>query len=628
MPRRKQEPTLVEELNERLRFETLLSDLIASFVNLPPTQLDAAIEEVLRQLGEALDADRLTLAQPSADSERVFITHLYQARKDPAYPHPDDASLPEGVALAEGLAESLPPYKRVEMNKVVPWLISKCRQGEKVMFSGREDLPEEAVGDRAFFSKFGTQSLVAVPLVAGNRWLGVLSVASFREVRVWPEALVKRFQLVARVLASALEQFRLRVEVEERLRFEILLADLSSRFVNLPPGEVDREIEGALRGVCEVLKIDNAVLWQWSPQPQGDLVLTHAYYAPDSPPPETTPRHEDFPWIAQRLLSGREVTLPSVEDLPAEAAVDLESARRFGVRSSLCLPLSLGGEPPIGILAFNTLRAVRDWPEELVQRFQLVAQVFTNALARRRAESRAEQLRQELGHAGRVTLLGELTATLAHEVNRPLAAILSNAQAARHWLASGAPDVAELGEVLDDIIADDKRAGQVIHRIRAMLQKQRPERERVDVNQLCREVASLLESELRSAEVQLRLELSPELLEVDASVVEMRQVILNLVMNALQAMRGAGSPMRLITLTTLGEAREVAILVRDTGPGLEESIRERLWEPFFTTKPGGLGIGLSICRRIVESHGGRLEAENRAGGGATFRFVLPLAGAP
>ena len=173
---------------------------------------------------------------------------------------------------------------------------------------------------------------------------------------------------------------------EGRLEFETLLADLSSRFINLPPGEVDREIEDALRRVCEFLGLDLAVLWQWSAGAPGVITPTHVYPAQNGSQPPEPGVQEHYPWSRQQMLAGRTIALSSLEELPAEAAVDLEYARLIGVKSNLTLPLAVGGEPAVGALGFNTLRAERDWPDGLVKRLQLVAQVFTNALARNRRE--------------------------------------------------------------------------------------------------------------------------------------------------------------------------------------------------------------------------------------------------
>ena len=170
------------------------------------------------------------------------------------------------------------------------------------------------------------------------------------------------------------------------LAFETLLADLSTRFVNLPPEDVDREIEGALRRVCELLGIELAVLWQWSTAVPSAIHPTHTYFAEDGSHFAEPLRQEQFPWYIAQLLAGHVVAVPSLEDFPPEAAVDRESCRLLGIKSNLTLPLAVGGEPPLGALGLNTLTAARDWPGALVARLQLAAQVITNALARKRRE--------------------------------------------------------------------------------------------------------------------------------------------------------------------------------------------------------------------------------------------------
>jgi PAS domain S-box-containing protein len=174
--------------------------------------------------------------------------------------------------------------------------------------------------------------------------------------------------------------------LEQRLEFETLVSDLSSRFINLRPGEVDREIEDALRRICEALDIDLAILWQWSQVAPDVIAPTHAYQAHEGLRPSEPMRQDLYPWTRLQLLAGRLVAVPSPEALPVEAAVDRETCRSFGIKSAIALPLSVGGEAPIGALGLNCLRAERAWPDAQVKRLQLVAQVFTNALARERHE--------------------------------------------------------------------------------------------------------------------------------------------------------------------------------------------------------------------------------------------------
>lgn len=174
--------------------------------------------------------------------------------------------------------------------------------------------------------------------------------------------------------------------VGDRLEFETLLAELSFRFINLPSGDVDREIEDALRRVCEFVGIDLAVLWQWSGAAPGFVIPTHTYCIEERLRPSEPMREADYPWAVQQVLAGRTFAIPSLDDYPPEAAVDRQTARRHGVKSGVCLPLMVGGGPPVGALGLNVMREERDWPDALVKRLELVAQVFSNALARTRAD--------------------------------------------------------------------------------------------------------------------------------------------------------------------------------------------------------------------------------------------------
>ncbi len=185
-------------------------------------------------------------------------------------------------------------------------------------------------------------------------------------------------------------------ELEERLRFETLIADLSSKFVNLPAGEVDREIMDALRRICEFLDLDLLALWQWSDATPGSFMLTHLYSAQQGPLSARQISQEDFPWVGQQLAAGRMVVVDSLECLPTEAARDRETSSQLGIKSNLSLPLSVGGEPPIGAFCLNTMRAERDWPDALVKRLQLVAQIITNALARKHADQSLRESEQRL----------------------------------------------------------------------------------------------------------------------------------------------------------------------------------------------------------------------------------------
>lgn len=242
--------------------------------------------------------------------------------------------------------------------------------------------------------------------------------------------------------------------------------------------------------------------------------------------------------------------------------------------------------------------------------------------ARQRAEARSAELRRALTQATRVTLLGELAATLAHEINQPLAAILSNAQATKRWLATDRPDLAEIRAIVDDIIADDKRAGEIIQRMRTLLRQSDQRHAEFDLVQAIRDVATLLQGDLAAANVALRLDLANALV-VHGDKVAMQQVLLNLMLNGIQSIQEAGVSVRQLEVQARSVDGTARVIVHDTGSGVSEELRETLFDASFAGRLGGLGADLAVCRRIAEAHGGRLDLGASLGGGATFVLNLP-----
>lgn len=249
-----------------------------------------------------------------------------------------------------------------------------------------------------------------------------------------------------------------------------------------------------------------------------------------------------------------------------------------------------------------------------------------NITSRRRAETQTQILSQELAHANRVAALGELTASFAHELNQPLTAILTNAQAAKR-LVEKTRTPKGIEPILSDIISDDLRAGRIIQSLRAMLKKGPARFRPVKVNKLIEDVMTLVREDAALRKVEISLLLDPAAPTLWGDRIQLQQVILNLVMNAFEAMDAADITIRRLTIKTqIADKRYVAVLVRDSGPGVSPERLGRLFEPFFTTKSDGLGMGLVICRSIVQAHRGEIYATNNAGGGTTFRVVLPVYG--
>ena len=237
---------------------------------------------------------------------------------------------------------------------------------------------------------------------------------------------------------------------------------------------------------------------------------------------------------------------------------------------------------------------------------------------------RAEEERQALAHANRITTMGQLTASIAHEVNQPIAAVVTYAQAALRWLDVQPPDPQEVRLALGRIVEDGRRAGDVIGRIRALIVKAPPRQGRPDINNTILEVIALTRTEIHRNGVSLRTRLAPDLPLIQGDRVQLQQVMLNLILNAIEALSGiSGGSRELLISSEDGGLSGVRVAVQDSGPGLIPESFEHLFDAFYTTKPGGMGMGLSICRSIIEAHGGRIWATANIPRGAAFQFALP-----
>jgi PAS domain S-box-containing protein len=244
---------------------------------------------------------------------------------------------------------------------------------------------------------------------------------------------------------------------------------------------------------------------------------------------------------------------------------------------------------------------------------------------RKQLEIEAQQHREELAHLVRVATMGELSAALAHELNQPLTAILSNAQAAQRFLTGDRPDLDEVKDILADIVAEDKRAGQIIQRLGLLMKKEKVQFETHSINDIIREATNLVYYDMVILNVSISMDLNEGLPPVRVDRIQLQQVILNFILNASEAMKDRHPESRQMEIMTrTGESDTIVVSVKDSGKGLEKEDFEKILEPFYTTKSEGLGMGLPINKRIIEAHDGRLWVENDPDGGLTFSFTLPI----
>jgi|SRR5579859_1947792 len=267
------------------------------------------------------------------------------------------------------------------------------------------------------------------------------------------------------------------------------------------------------------------------------------------------------------------------------------------------------------VLRVTVLPGCEGWSHMLVMAFDVTE--------RNEARARLEQTSAELAHAARISMLGELAASIAHEVNQPLTAIINYGKSARRWLARPEPDLAELSECLEKIISNGTRAGDVVGRVRSLARKATPQTEPLDFDDLINDAIALIQHEARALDVVIRRS-GKAYSTIVGDRIQIQQVLVNLLMNGIQAMRDIGAHRRELCVSIdASRSDHVRVEVRDCGTGFPDGGAMRIFEPFFTTKQEGMGMGLSICRSIIEAQGGRIEASNNVGAGATVAFTLP-----
>jgi hypothetical protein len=678
-------------VESRLRFETLLADLSTRFINLPAEEMDREIEDGQRRVCEALRFDMSAFWQWTDSHPRIFtITHLYRPGGGPPAPERPDAQ------------------------NLFPWSLQQLMDGRTVPFL-MEDPPPAAVVDQASYLRFGIRSSLTIPLSAGGGALmGALSFNARRAVQAWPSTLVDRLRLVAQIFANALARKSSDMRLREseaalrRSREQFALAmegsddglwdwEIATNRVYYSPrwkemlGYADDELPNAFATWEDRLHPEDqeralAAMKSYLAAPRSTFEL------------ECRLRHKDgrYRWILTRgrascdaqgrpirmTGSNRDITgrkqveaqlrksqaqLASAVDLAELALYEEGQGERFTVQDNRIHDLlglvpgqqegirahwvnhihpddrdrmvDISGRVRTGGLdriasEYRYLHPRRGpiWITHLVHvlerdsdgRVVRTVGVLQDITPRKQAEIDTLRLRQDLSHASRVTTLGEMVSAFAHEIKQPLGAILSNAEAADLLLRADPPDLAQTLEILADIRRDDERAGEIIQRIRGFLRKRDAERVPLDANDLVRDVVRLVQNDAALREVALQTELAPDLPRLRGDRVQLQQVLVNLVINAMDAMAEVPVGKRNLVLQTARTGTGGAeVAVADSGTGIPADRLPRLFEPFYSTKPNGLGMGLPISRTIVEAHNGRIATENNPGGGATFRILFP-----
>ena len=408
-----------------------------------------------------------------------------------------------------------------------------------------------------------------------------------------------------------------------RAEEEVRLLQAISMDVSVAP-DLDSALKVVLRHVCE--RTGWIIGQAWIPAADGTSVeCSNAWFT-------SAQGLEEFRLGSENVRLPPGIGLPGrvwLSKRPAwvkDVSVDsnfprIVLARAAGLKAALALPI-ISGDEVIAVIEFF-MREPHSEDERLVKLIATVAAQLDLAIERKRAEEQLRRAQAELAHVVRVTTMGELASSIAHEVNQPLGAIVGNADICLRWLKDDSPNLVQIREALEDIASDGNRASQIIARIRSLLRKRQPEQTPLDLSEVARDVIDLVAHEVQQKQVTLHAELGTGLPLVAGDRVQLQQVLLNLVMNSIDAMNGIKDREPELKVKTEPFQGDALAMVSDCGVGIDMSMADNLFKPFHTTKPGGMGMGLAISRSIIESHRGKLWAEPNQRAGVTFKFTLP-----
>jgi PAS domain S-box-containing protein len=410
-----------------------------------------------------------------------------------------------------------------------------------------------------------------------------------------------------------------RKRVEERLRVQHTVAQILAEAAT-----IEEATPRILRAMGECLGWDVGALWRVDREAEA-LRCVELWHKASIEVPEFERVSRELTFVPGLGLPGRVWSslepeyIPDV--VPDENFPRGPIAEREGLHAAFGFPILLGGEV-LGVIEFFS-REIRQPDQELLNMLASIGSQIGQFIERKRAEEALRKVQMQLVHANRIATMGQLSASITHEVNQPITAAVTYAEAARRWLSAEPPNFREVDDALAVIIKEGDRAGQVVGRIRALIKKAPARKDAVAINDAILEVIALTRTEAANNSVSVRTQLAEGLPRVQGDRVQLQQVLLNLIINAIEAMRDVGEEERELLISSRNEPDGVSVEVRDSGPGFAQATLDRVFEAFYTTKPSGLGLGLSICRSIIEAHGGRLWASANLPRGASFQFALP-----
>jgi PAS domain S-box-containing protein len=474
-------------------------------------------------------------------------------------------------------AEGVEPLPLGPVPAPLSWFVSELLAGRPAIIRSYEDFPPEAASASKFYRDVGIRSQISIPLSVGGRIVAALAFGSFLATRKWPDELIARVKVIGEVMAQALV----------RKRSENLLQASEQRWLSI---------------------FETSTL--------AILLVDHDFhYTATNPAFRAMVGYTDD---ELRRLTPLDITVEEERDATQKRLADLKQGKidHYVIEKQY--------RRKDGKILWAQVSVARASSSER-EMFIVTMIDITEA---KRTQDNLRAVQSELTRVAQLTTIGQMAASIAHEINQPLASITLGGEASLRFLARTPPDLEEVRACLDRIVGAGHRASQVIDGIRAMFQRGNQERDLLNVNQLIREVLELVYGEIQKKRVIVRSSLPDEILPVIANRIQLQQVIFNLITNAIEAMDSVTDGRRLLQVTsTLCSHDKVVIAVEDSGPGIDSNNVNHIFDLFFTTKQHGMGMGLSICRSIVEAHDGRLSVRSAVGRGSVFQITLPVGAA-
>ena len=453
------------------------------------------------------------------------------------------------------------------------WFVTELRSGRTIVIRSYEDFPQGAGAAAEYYRRVGLRSQLVIPLPVGGRTAASIGFSSFRPTREWPDDFIARVKVIGEVMVQAL----LRKRSEAALRAS----------------------EERWRSIFETSTLGITIFDQ-------DL-----HYVATNPAFRTMLGYTDE---ELRQLTPLDITVGEERGTALSRLADLQQGK---VDHYQVVKQYRRKDGKVIWGHSSVARAMESRPEKFIA-------TMIDVTESKGAQDKLRATQTELARVTSLTAAGQMAASMAHEIKQPLAAIVTGGSAGLRWLSKPTPDLQEVRAVLESIVSEGHRANQVIDGIRAMFRNDSREKVLLDVNEVIREVIALLHSELQNHQILVQTELISQLPPVLADRVQLQQVVANLVANAIEAMDTVADRARTLRVkSVIGEPDGVLIMVEDSGPGIDPENADRIFHPFFTTKSQGTGMGLPICRSIIEAHNGHLSVRPAADRGSVFEISLP-----